>query len=156
MFSCWFSGYLCVQFIITDLCGENCIYSVNTFIMWSWHGRILRITGPDSKPHGANMGPTWVLSPPGGAHFGPMNIALWGAFCGWNPPLTDRFYSHSLWNEVFGYLICCQCAQVFEPTIDFTVICGGMKLIWRHCSNGRIRCENKILVINTSPSHNDG
>ena len=32
---------------------------------------------PDSKVHGANMGPTWVLSAPGGPHVGPMNFAIW-------------------------------------------------------------------------------
>ena len=31
---------------------------------------------PDSKVHGANMGPTWVLSAPDGPHIGPMNIAV--------------------------------------------------------------------------------
>ena len=31
---------------------------------------------PDSKVHGANMGPTWVLSAPGGPHVGPMNLAI--------------------------------------------------------------------------------
>ena len=31
---------------------------------------------PDSKIHGANMGPTWVLSAPDGPHVGPMNLAL--------------------------------------------------------------------------------
>ena len=31
---------------------------------------------PDSKVHGANMGPTWVLSAPDGPHVGPMNFAL--------------------------------------------------------------------------------
>ena len=30
---------------------------------------------PDNKVHGANMGPTWVLSAPGGPHVGPMNLA---------------------------------------------------------------------------------
>ena len=33
---------------------------------------------PDNKIHGANMGPTWVLSAPGGAHVGLMNLAIWG------------------------------------------------------------------------------
>ena len=33
---------------------------------------------PDSKVHGANMGPTWVLSAPGGPHVGPMNFAIGG------------------------------------------------------------------------------
>ena len=31
---------------------------------------------PDSKVHGANMGPTWILSAPGGYHVGPMNLAI--------------------------------------------------------------------------------
>ena len=31
---------------------------------------------PDSKVHGANMGPTWVLSAPDEPHVGPMNLAI--------------------------------------------------------------------------------
>ena len=31
---------------------------------------------PDSKVHGANMGPTWVLSAPDGPHVRPMNLAI--------------------------------------------------------------------------------
>ena len=31
---------------------------------------------PDSKVHGANMGPTWVLSAPDGLHVGPANLAI--------------------------------------------------------------------------------
>ena len=30
----------------------------------------------DSNVHGANMGPTWVLSAPDGPHVGPMNLAI--------------------------------------------------------------------------------
>ena len=30
---------------------------------------------PDNKVHGASMGPTRVLSAPGGLHVGPMNLA---------------------------------------------------------------------------------
>ena len=33
---------------------------------------------PDSKVHGANIGPTWVLSAPDGPHSGPMNLAIRG------------------------------------------------------------------------------
>ena len=32
---------------------------------------------PDSKVHGANMGPTWVLSAQDGPHVGPVNLAIW-------------------------------------------------------------------------------
>ena len=41
--------------------------------------KIMHIRGqafPDSKDHGANMGPTWVLSAPGGPHVGPMDLAI--------------------------------------------------------------------------------
>ena len=31
---------------------------------------------PDSKVHETYMGPTWVLSAPGGHHVGPMNLAI--------------------------------------------------------------------------------
>ena len=34
---------------------------------------------PDSKVHGANMGPIWVLSAPNGPHVGAMNFAIWVA-----------------------------------------------------------------------------
>ena len=32
---------------------------------------------PDSKVHGANMGPIWGRQGPGGPHVGPMNFAIW-------------------------------------------------------------------------------
>ena len=34
------------------------------------------ILSPDSQVHGANMGPTWVLSAPDGPHVGPMNLVF--------------------------------------------------------------------------------
>ena len=34
------------------------------------------LMNPDSKVHGANMGPTWVLASPGGPHVGPMNLVI--------------------------------------------------------------------------------
>ena len=32
---------------------------------------------PDSKVHGANMGPIWDRQDPGGPNVGPMNFAIW-------------------------------------------------------------------------------
>ena len=32
---------------------------------------------PDSKVHGAIMGPSWGRQDPGGPHVGPMNLAIW-------------------------------------------------------------------------------
>ena len=37
---------------------------------------------PDSKVHGANLGPTWVLSVPDGPQVGPMNLAIRDSMCG--------------------------------------------------------------------------
>ena len=34
-------------------------------------------SNPDSKVHGANMGPIWGRQDPGGAHVGPMNLVIW-------------------------------------------------------------------------------
>ena len=34
---------------------------------------------PDSKVQGANKGPTRDRQDPDGPHFGPMNLAIWGA-----------------------------------------------------------------------------
>ena len=36
-----------------------------------------RHESPDSKVHGANMGPIWGRQDPGGPHVGPMNFAIW-------------------------------------------------------------------------------
>ena len=38
------------------------------------------IYDPDNNVHGANMGPTWVRSAPGGPHIGLMNLAIWGGY----------------------------------------------------------------------------
>ena len=38
--------------------------------------RIVAQDIPDNKVHGANMGPTCVLSAPGGTHVGPINVAI--------------------------------------------------------------------------------
>ena len=35
------------------------------------------INYPDSKAHGANMGPIWGRQDPGGPHVGPMSFAIW-------------------------------------------------------------------------------
>ena len=49
-------------------------------------GKICLDHAPDSKVHGANMGPIWVRQDLGGPHVGPMNFALWGV----NPKETQR------------------------------------------------------------------
>ena len=62
-----------------------CVSSVKRFMLslWvsftvltniSWYRPVHKY--PDSEVHGANMGPTWVLSAPDGPHVGPMYLAI--------------------------------------------------------------------------------
>ena len=39
---------------------------------------------PDSKVHGASMGPIWGRQDPGGPYVGPMNFAIWVAVMYYN------------------------------------------------------------------------
>ena len=48
-------------------------------VICNWLVIALQIS-PDSKVHGENMGPTCVMSAPGGPHVGPMNPAIWVMF----------------------------------------------------------------------------
>ena len=45
-------------------------------VLGEWLQQWLPDDIPDSKVHGANMGPTWVLLAPDGPHVGPMNLAI--------------------------------------------------------------------------------
>ena len=50
-------------------------------LSWQWMCNIsIFWYYPDSKDHGANMGPTWVLLAPGGPHACPMNLAIGDLF----------------------------------------------------------------------------
>ena len=49
------------------------------------HSRYFGAYHPDNKDHGANMGPTWVLSAPGGPHVGPMNLVIRVSGWSWFP-----------------------------------------------------------------------
>ena len=52
---------------------------------------------PDSKVHGANMGPIWGRQDPGGPHVGPMNFVLW------DPILCFSEYDAS--NDQLGFSV---------------------------------------------------
>ena len=43
----------------------------------SWHPPWKVQYTPDSKIHGANIGPNWGRQDPGEPHVGPMNFAIW-------------------------------------------------------------------------------
>ena len=60
---------------------DNPVYPKNyvhgpRYVMFWWFGTYsYNLILLDSKVHGANMGPTWVLSAPGGPHVSPTNLA---------------------------------------------------------------------------------
>ena len=81
------------------------IYRINNDVIepfeLTWPQLMLRKCRPDSKIHGANTGPTWVLLAPDGPHVGPMNLAirvivsshanlLWSCHC--SHGITDENY----------------------------------------------------------------
>ena len=52
---------------------------------------------PDSKVHGANMGPIWGRQDPGGFHVGPMNLAIWD---GYSTANFSRILSNAKYNTL--------------------------------------------------------
>ena len=80
----WNHAYACFSAIytLTSFLGLRCrILSVIGSIPYHWclHDWTKKTASnfPDSKAHGANMGPTWGRQDPGGPHVGPMNLAIW-------------------------------------------------------------------------------
>ena len=60
----------------SNRCSTKCHGTVRVKIV-ACHGTVLEIHVPDSKVHGANMGPIWGRQDPGGPHVSPMNFAIW-------------------------------------------------------------------------------
>ena len=63
---------------------------------------------PDSKVHGANMGPIWGRQDPGGPHVGPMNFAIrelfWRMICIINqlrPKQNGRKFTNDIFRCIF-------------------------------------------------------
>ena len=71
------------------------------------------ITAPDSKVHGAKMGPIWGRQDPGGPHVGPMNFAIWGSFvCVWQRCKASCMYiATELPEAAFSYSHICSCFE---------------------------------------------
>ena len=60
---------------------------------------------PDSKVHGANMGPIWGRQDPGGPHVDPMNFAIWVHYTSRLWPgvgVTKPISSVPLFSEIFS------------------------------------------------------
>ena len=66
---------------------------------------------PDSKVHGVNMGPTWVLSAPDGPHVGSMNLAIRIGFLSYH--MTNMNCNNFLWSKMDPTQCCVK--QVVVP-----------------------------------------
>ena len=76
---------------------------------WTW------LSFPDSKVHGANMGPIWGRQYPGGPNVGPMNFAIWaiGVVNGLSPAQSIKSISGYLWFNIFDISITIPCAGTY-------------------------------------------
>ena len=54
---------------------------------------------PDSKVHGANMGPIWDRQDPAGPHVGPMNVAIWDTFHVATPSCLNESYKDTVYRK---------------------------------------------------------
>ena len=57
---------------------------------------------PDSKVHGANMGPIWGRQDPGGPHVGTMTLAIWA---GWSISWDGIEFDHVKFSEYKHFYI---------------------------------------------------
>ena len=75
------------------------------FIINSGHTSFTLDNYPDSKLHGANMGPIWGRQDPGGSHVGSMNFAIWVVIqLAWRLQLKNHVSFNSLWpSDVIGH-----------------------------------------------------
>ena len=68
----WYIPSMCAWFVV------HCFVVILPGVTTLPYNFIVQVPqSPDSKVHGANMGPIWGRHDPGGSHIGPMNIATW-------------------------------------------------------------------------------
>ena len=102
-------------------------------------------TIPNSKVHGPNMGPTWVLSAPDGSHVGPMNFAPRGILV--LRGLCNNCREHSVttltlskWSSS-GNPVEIQCAWNLDPSVHWNAT-GEMPVCFQWLSSGLPVCSN--------------
>ena len=86
---------------------------------------------PDSKVHGDNMGPTWVLLAPDGSHVGPMNLAIRGLL-----KTHHKCYEYPHISLAFIFLnINSDKNQVMMDTVFMARLCERRKImdVWFPC-----------------------
>ena len=97
--------------LMTSSCdGHRCRWGELSLTSWVSKPRL---NSPDSKIHGANMGPIWGRQDPGGPHVGPMNFAIWviGQHAhNWHLPygqcMVTYSYNYSIKNNGHVLIVC--------------------------------------------------
>ena len=106
----------------------------------------------DSKVHGANMGPTWILSAPDGPHVGPMNFAIravtrssrWRhqmetfsallAICAGNSPVPGEFPTQRPVTRSFGVFLDLRLNKRLRKQSWGWWLETLSRPLWRHCN----------------------
>ena len=82
---------------------------------------------PDSKVHGANMGPIWGQQDPGGPHVGPMNFAIWA------------WLQENTWERDSGIVLSsCHCAELLLGSVSIQIYKYHIPDIWQHRSGSTL------------------
>ena len=93
---------------------------------------------PDSKVHGANMGPTWGRHDPGGPHVVHVKLAIWEEI---------RWFNYTrMWLEYIGFV---NCSVVFDVITNMSRFCRSFRRF-----NGRfawictpLACEPPAFIL---------
>ena len=119
---------------------------------------------PDSKVHGANMGPIWGRQDPGGPHVGLINFAIWDATV---EPIyvCNHCFLADWWINVFR-VVSGSGLPVYDTwaafgglgdTQNYNVDSGNYKStlvdMWEYVTEVRYFCDMQVLHLDTYITH---
>ena len=103
---------------------------------------------PDSKVHGANMGPIWGRQDPGGPHVGPMIFSIWAAKnhflnqC-WERPMKPLAHKRPVMQKA---------SPCFDIVMEFPRCSAGKQLYYFCCQSWRLQGS---FCVCTQPMRDD-
>ena len=121
-----------------------------------WHVRHIREQGwfyPDSKVHGNNMGPTWVLLALDGPRVGPMKLAIW---VGLHPANERRCYCVT--TPLIGWAqtrISPDCMPGILSWNILTLVVDAVYNTWINMINKASQQDMSTRIVNGKASWND-
>ena len=116
-------------------------------VMWKvflCHGFLHMIVKPqDSKAHGVNMGPTWVLSAPDGPHVGPMNLAI-RAYLAVHAIQASNSAIHTAWpHQRSPHAFCCYASHCITP---YQLACNGLPcMLDKNTDRSLLACNKQTI-----------